>query len=188
MALVKWNRDSHFQRIKASYVDESIKLSEFENDMLIRMKFVFSLRLKNKFSRQQAVKKLVDEFSISLATAYRDYSSAAQLFGELDEVDTRGERMILREEYWFLYQQNIKNRDWPEAKRALDSYRELFDFTDRSGEVDPDKIAAHNYHIKISKKLEKIITEKLDDAVIDLNDLGVEDIDYEDVSEGSANK
>lgn len=183
MAIVKWNRDSHFQRIKAHYVDESVKLSEFETEMLARMKFVFSLRLKNKFSRQQAVKKCVDEFGVSLATAYRDYGAAAQLFGELDEVDTRGERMVLREEYWFLYQQNLKARDWPEAKRALDSYRELFDFTDRSGEVDPDKIAAHNYHIKISKRLEKIITEQVKDAVIDLNDLGAEEIDFEEVKD-----
>lgn len=183
MGIVKWNRDSHFNRIKAHYIDESIKLTDFENEFLNRMKFIFSLRLKNKYSRQQAVNKCVDEFGVSLATAYRDYGAASILFGELDEVDARGEKMVLREEYWFLYQQNIKARDWAEAKKTLDSYRELFDFTDRSGEVDPDKIAAHNYYIKISKRLEKIITDKVSDAVIDLNDLGVEDIDFEDVSD-----
>lgn len=182
--IVKFNKDSHFQRIKAHYIDESVSLTDFETEMLTRMKFVFSLRLKNKYSRQQAVKKCSDEFGVSLATAYRDYGAASNLYGELDDVDTRGEKMVLREEYWFLYQQNIKDRNWAEAKKTLDSYKDLFDFTDRSGDIDPDKIAAHNYYIKISKKLEKLITDKVSDGVIDLNSLGIEDIDYEDVGDG----
>src|SRR5690606_3273537 len=151
--IVKFKRDSHFQRIQAHYVDESIELSQLETEMLQRMKFVFSLRLKNVFSKQQAIQKCIDEFNVSRATAYRDYAAASLLFGELDDVDNRGERMILRERYWFLHQQNMKDRNWAEAKKALDSYRELFDFSDKSGEIEPDKIAAHNYYMKISKQL-----------------------------------
>lgn len=178
-SIVKFKRDSHFQRIQAHYIDESVKLTLFENEMLRRMKFVFSLRLKNKYSKQQAVKKCQDEFGVSLATAYRDYAASSLLFGELDEVDNRGERMILREEYWFLYQQCIKERNWDGAKKALDSYKELFDFSDRDGEIEPDKIAAHEYHIKISKADQLIIRKTLQSGVVDLNDINVEDADFE---------
>lgn len=182
-SIVKFNKDSHFQRIQASYVDDKIKLSEFEEQMLERMKFVFSLRLKNKYSKQQAVSKLESEYKVSRATAYRDYASASMLFGEIDDVDARGEKMVLREQYWYLYQQNIKERNWQEAKRALDSYRELFDFSDTSGDVDPDKIAKHVYNIKVSKKVEKALLNTLKDGVIDLNSFNpnAEDIDFEEV-------
>lgn len=185
-SIVKFKRDSHLQRIRAHYLDDKIQLSELEEDQLKRLKFVFSLRLNNKYSRQQAVKKCQDEFNVSAATAYRDYAAATYIFGELDDVDNRGERMVLREEYWFLYQQNLKERNWAEAKKALDSYRELFDFSDRDGEMEPDKIAAHNYYMKISKQLEKAILKTVDGGVINLNDVDVEDVDYKEVTdEGS---
>lgn len=181
--IVKFTRDSHLQRIRAHYLDEKIKLTDEEERQLARLKFVFSLRLNNKFSRQQAVKKCQDEFNVSPATAYRDYAAATYIFGELDDVDNRGERMILREEYWFLYQQNLKDRNWAEAKKALDSYRELFDFNAKDGEVEPDKIAAHNYLMKISKQLEKVVVQQVKGGVINLNDIDVEDVDYKEVTD-----
>lgn len=151
--------------------------------MLERMKYVFSLRLKNKYSKQQAVLKCKEEFSVSLATAYRDYAASTVLFGELDDVDNRGEKIILREEYWFLYQQLIKDRNWPEAKKVLDSYKDLFDFSDRDGEIEPDKIAAHSYYIKMSKQLERALSKTLNDGVINLNDMDVEDIEFKEVKD-----
>src|SRR5690625_7397425 len=81
-SIVKFNKDSHIQRIQASYVDDKIKLSEFEEQMLERMKFVFSLRLKNKYSKQQAVSKLESEYKVSRATAYRDYRSEERRVGK----------------------------------------------------------------------------------------------------------
>lgn len=182
-SIVKFTRDSHLQRIRAHYVDESLTLTAHEEDMLKRLKFVFALRLNNKYSRQQAVKKCQEEFDVSAATAYRDYAAATYVFGELDDVDNRGERMILREEYWFLYQQNIKDRNWAEAKKALDSYRELFDFSSKEGEIEPDKIAAHNYIIKMSKQLEKALLKTVEGGSIDLNNMDVEDVPYEEVKD-----
>lgn len=177
--IAKFNKDGHFQRIRAHYLDDKIVLTEFEEKKLERMKYIFSLRLKNKFSKQQAITKCEEEFGVSKATAYRDYAMSSTMFGELDEVNTKGERLILREEYWFLYQQLVKERNWPEAKRVLDSYKELFDFTDKDGVVEPDKIAAHEYHIKISKASAELIKNALDGPVIDLNNFGVEDAEIE---------
>lgn len=182
-SIVKFNRDSHFQRIRAHYLDEKITLTDFEQKKLERMKYIFSLRLKNKYSKQQAINKCSSEYDVSMATAYRDYSLAMAMFGELDEVDNRGERIFLREEYLFLYQQLIKDRNWPEAKKVLDSYRELFDFTDRDGEIEPDKIAAHSYYMKISKKLENALINTIAGGVINLNDIDVEDIDFKEVKD-----
>lgn len=177
--IVKFNKDGHFQKIRAHYLDDKVMLTDFESKKLERMKYIFSLRLKNKFSKQQAIQKCEDEFEVSKATAYRDYAMASVMFGELDEVDTKGEKLILREEYWFLYQQLLKDRNWSEAKRVLDSYKELFDFTDKDGKIEPDKIAAHEYHIKVSKENALIIKNSLQGGVIDLNNINVDDVEFD---------
>lgn len=181
--LIKFKKDSRFQRIQAHFLDDKIVLTAKEQELYHRMKFIFSLRLRNKYSKQQAVTKTIEEFGVSPATAYRDYAAACALYGDIDDVDTRGEKMVLREERWFLYQNAIKERNWEAANKILDSYERLFDFTDRSGDIEPDKIAAHTYHMKISKKMEKIILSKLEKGVIDLNNVGVEDIDFEEVKD-----
>lgn len=182
-SIVKFNKDSRFQRIQAHFLDDKIVLTDKENELYARMKFVFALRLRNKYSKQQAVNKTVEEFGVSPATAYRDYAAACALYGDLDDVDQRGEKMVLREERWFLYQNAIKERNWEAANKILDSYERLFDFTDKSGDIEPDKIASHIYHMKISKKLEKAVLKKLEKGVVDLNEVGVEDIDFEELTE-----
>lgn len=177
-SIVKFNKDGHLQRIKAHYLDETFQLSEFEKELLERLRFVFTLRLKNKFSRKQAVDKLVEEYKISQATAQRDYNSANELFGDLDVVDAKAEKLVLREEYWFLYQKLLTEGKWEAAEKVLNSYEKLIP-KEKLNEYEIDKISAHIYNIKMSKKGEKAFLKMAESGVADFNDFTVEDTEFE---------
>ena len=103
MELVKYTKDNAFQRIKAWYIDEnSVILSDLENEKKDRMIHIWSLRLNNKYSKNQVIQIVMRDHKVSQATAYRDYVLSQQLFGELDNVNIAAERMVLAESYWNL--------------------------------------------------------------------------------------
>lgn len=182
MEVVKYSKDSMLQQIKASYLDDNFKLSEEALKKKERLRHIFSLRLKNKYSRHQAVELIQKEYGVAQSTAYRDYNWAMQLFGDLDKTDKNAERMIVADAYWQLYQMALKERNIEQARKALDSYKSLFNFGEDDVVIDPNKIQAHEYHIHLSREGNKILRETLSKGVIDLNSYGVEDVEHEDVS------
>lgn len=109
MSLMKFKKDSSFQRIKASYLDEtSVELTAKELEKKKRMSHAWGLRLNNKYSAHQTIQILMREYSISQATAYREYNMAMQIFGDLDETSIAAERLILKEALWNAYQKAVK--------------------------------------------------------------------------------
>lgn len=182
MEVVKYSKDSMFQQIKASYLDDDFKLTPEAEQKKERLRHIFALRLKNKYSRHQAVELIQKEYGVAQSTAYRDYNWAMQLFGDLDKTDKNAERMIVADAYWQLYQMSLKEKNIEQARKALDSYKSLFNFDDNDVEIDPNKIQAHEYHIHLSREGNKILRETLSKGVIDLNSYGVEDVEHEDVS------
>ena len=187
--IVKFNKDSSLQRVRASFLDESISLTPKEIDTKEKCRFIFTLRLKNKYSRSQAIEMFIREFStpevsVSQATAYRLYNKAMFIYGELDETDARAERMILREHYFNLYQMALKDKEIELAKKILDSYRELFDFNIDENELDPGKLKAHEYHIKVDRQTLKLMKEQLSKGSVDFNKYpNIEDVDFKDVTD-----
>jgi hypothetical protein len=188
--IVKFNKDSSLQRIRASFLDDTISLTPKEEDTKEKCRYVFTLRLKNKYSRSQAIEMLTKEYAqsenkVSVATAYRIYNKAMFIYGELDDTDARAERMILREHYFNLYQLALKDKEIELAKKILDSYRELFNFDIDDNELDPGKLKAHEYHIKIPRDVIKQMREQLKTGVVDFNSYpDVEDIDFKEVKDG----
>jgi hypothetical protein len=188
--IVKLNKDSSLQRIRASFLDDTISLTPKEEDTKEKCRYVFTLRLKNKYSRSQAIEMLTKEYAqsenkVSVATAYRIYNKAMFIYGELDDTDARAERMILREHYFNLYQLALKDKEIELAKKILDSYRELFNFDIDDNELDPGKLKAHEYHIKIPRDVIKQMREQLKTGVVDFNSYpDVEDIDFKEVKDG----
>ncbi|CAA0156959.1 hypothetical protein [Tenacibaculum maritimum] len=182
MDVVKFSKDSMFQQIKASFLDDSFELTPIAEEKKKRMRHAFAMRLKNKMTRHQAIEKLQKEYGISQSTAYRDYNWAMQIFGDLDATDKNAERMIIADAYWQLYQMSLADRNIEQARKALDSYKSLFNFDDNEIQIDPNKIQAHEYHIHLSREGNKILRETLSKGVVDFNSVA-EYVDFEDVTD-----
>lgn len=183
MELTKFSKDSLYQRISASYIDENFQLLPAEEAVKTRLRHIHGLRLSNKYSKHQAIQIHIREMGVSQATAYRDYSWAMQIFGDIEKSDLQAERLILAERYWELYQRALKKDELEQARRALDSYKSLFNFDKEEKEINFEKITANEYHIKMSRKSAKMLRAALASGVVDFNDLPATDTDYEDITD-----
>lgn len=183
MELTKFSKDSLYQRISASYIDENFQLLPAEEAVKTRLRHIHGLRLSNKYSKHQAIQIHIREMGVSQATAYRDYSWAMQIFGDIEKSDLQAERLILAERYWELYQRALKKDELEQARRALDSYKSLFNFDKEEKEINFEKITANEYHIRMSRKSAKMLRAALASGVVDFNDLPATDTDYEDITD-----
>lgn len=183
MELTKFSKDSLYQRISASYIDENFQLLPAEEAVKTRLRHIHGLRLSNKYSKHQAIQIHIREMGVSQATAYRDYSWAMQIFGDIEKSDLQAERLILAERYWELYQRALKKDELEQARRALDSYKSLFNFDKEEKEINFEKITANEYHIRMSRKSAKMLRAALSSGVVDFNSLPATDTDYEDITD-----
>ena len=183
MELTKFSKDSLYQRISASYIDENFQLLPAEEAVKTRLRHIHGLRLSNKYSKHQAIQIHIREMGVSQATAYRDYSWAMQIFGDIEKSDLQAERLILAERYWELYQRALKKDELEQARRALDSYKSLFNFDKEEREINFEKITANEYHIRMSRKSAKMLRAALTSGVVDFNNLPATDTDYEDITD-----
>jgi len=181
---VKFDKETHFDRIKASFIDDKIILSDKELKLKRRWMTAFSLMRDKIYSSGQAAKYLHKTENISIAQAYRDVNNALALFGDIHTVNTEGVKIILREAYWRLYQMAVKDGNLDQQRKALDSYKELFDF-DRNldDEKLAEKIEAHIYKITVPRDVAKALREQLNKGVIDFNQYPSEDVEYEEISD-----
>lgn len=183
MELTKFSKDSLYQRISASYIDENFQLLPAEEAVKTRLRHIHGLRLSNKYSKHQAIQIHIREMGVSQATAYRDYSWAMQIFGDIEKSDLQAERLILAERYWELYQRALKKDELEQARRALDSYKSLFNFDKEEKEINFEKITANEYHIRMSRKSAKMLRAALASGVVDFNSLPATDTEYEDITD-----
>lgn len=191
MEIVKYARNQAFLKIKAWYLtennddipeDKRVTLSEKENAHKDRLVHMWSLRLNNKYSRTQVIQITMREHKVSQATAYRDYVLAMQLFGDLDQVNLAAERMILAESYWNLYQMALKKGNENGARKALDSYKGLFNWEDNEQVVDPRKLEASVYKMNLPRGAAKILNQMMESGSVDFN-LSAEDAEWREVDD-----
>lgn len=184
MDVVKYSRDSTFQRIKAWYIDQtSTELSVEEIKKKERLVHLWSLRLNNKYSRHQVIQIAMRDHGVSQATAYREYVQSQQLFGDIDATNIAAERMVLAEAYWNLYQMALKKGNEDSARKALDSYKSLFPFGDTTQKIDPNKLAASVYKLVLPRGTGKILTKMFEEGSVDFNSLDYEDAEWSDSSD-----
>lgn len=182
MDIVKYTKDNAFTNIKAWYIDEkSVTLSPNEEKRKDRMKHIWALRSDNKYSRRQTIKIIMRDYDVSQPTAYRDYLMSMELFGSIEQVDIAAERMILAEGYWNLYQMAMKKGQEETALKALSKYQSLFNFNDTGDKVDPRKLEASNYIMKLPRNANKLITHLLNAGVVDFNSIGAEDVEFKEI-------
>jgi hypothetical protein len=183
MQITKYETDNMFVRIKASYINEdSVVLSPKEQDKKERLVKIWGLRLNNKYSPHQVVEIIIRDYKVSRATAYRDYHWAMELFGDIDKTNKAAQKMVLAESYWNIYQMSLKKDNLEQARKALDSYRGLFNFDEDENGMDPDKIKAHEYHIRVPRRLFKGFDKMFQEGVSDFNDFEIEEADFVEMS------
>ena len=182
MEVIKYDKEGTYQRIKASHLDESITLSPTEARIKERLRHLYGLRLSG-YAKHQALQIHCQEMNVSEATAYRDYAYAMLIYGELDRADRNAERVVLAERYWDLYQRALKANDLEQARKALDSYKSLFNFDAEEQQIDLEKIQAHIYNIRLGRDVRKILHKTIGTGVVDFNALTAEDVDFEEIKE-----
>lgn len=184
MDIVKYSRDSSFQRIKAWYIDHtSVKLSEKEIQKKDTLVHIWGLRINNKFSKNQVIQIAMRDYNLSQPTAYRYYSLSQQLFGELDAVNLEAERIVLAESYWNIYQRCINSENFDAARKALDSYKSLFPFGDNSQKIDPKKLEASVYKLILPRGTGKILSKMVESGSVDFNSLDYTDAEWSNVDD-----
>lgn len=182
MDIVKFTKDSIFQKIKAWYIDESsVDLTPKELERKERLEHVWSLRKNNKYSPAQAVQILKKNHPISMSTAYRDYAMAMNIFGDLDQVNIAAERMILAESYWNLYQMALKKGNEETARKCLDSYKSLFNFADTEQKIDPKKLEASVYKLNLPRGAKNMLEAMFQTGVADFNNITAQDVSWKEV-------
>lgn len=184
MQLVKFNQDTSLQKIKASFLDDTQELTPKQLEVKERIRFAFTLRLKNRYSPNQAVELLHKEYGCSQATAYRLYNKAMYVFGEIDQTDLKAEKKIIQEHKWNLYQLALKDRNVELANKILEEYHKMFDFSEKEA-GEEGKLKAHQYNVVINKATKKIIDTQLGNTGgLDFNSFpDIEDITFKEVTE-----
>lgn len=177
-ALIK-KTDTHFEAILASYMDDSITLTDFQKKMKERIKSAFTYML-NWRSRQQVAKLLIENFDISTATAYRDISMALRIYGDVNKADKEGMRFILIEYNHNLMQMAAKEKNLEVMGKCIDRSMKLVDFDKEDNLVNLEKLANMDIEIKLSKSSEKALQGMMNQGVVDLNNFEIEDVEYED--------
>lgn len=184
MSLVRFSKDSTFQRIKGSFLDENaVVLTPKEQEKKARMMQVWGLRINNKYSTHQAIQIIIREHNISQATAYREYNMAMEIFGNLDASNVAAERLILKESLWNAYQKAVKAGNLELEIKALKEYKDLARLDADENAIDPDKLQAHQYHIKIPRWVYKKLDAMVQTTGFDFNDIDTEDIDYQEIED-----
>ena len=90
---------------------------------------------------------------------------------------------MLKEAFWNEYQKAVKAGNGDLAVKALKEYRELFNFDENENQIDPNKIQAHEYNIKMPRRIYKMMDKEFAYGVVDFNNLEIEDAEFREVEE-----
>lgn len=185
MSLVNLKNDTPLQQIKRSFLDDRVTLSPSQLEKKNRIRFVQACRIKKHYSKGQTLELLQKEYDISQATAYRIYKESEYIIGDIDAVDLKAEKSILREQYHAIYQLCLKKKDYKTAIAALNEKRALFDFDSINDTgLEDGKLKSHVYKVVIDRETKKQLKAQFDLGVLDLNDFpDIEDADYREVED-----
>lgn len=174
--------DSTFDKILAHYINpEHFPLSDTNTDILNRLNEVFALRL-NHFSSQQIVNKWVNEKGISQAQAYIDIRNSEKLFGNVLKADKEGSRAILLEHTRDFLKRCKQKGDRNNEGKALKLLGDLGGLANEDNpDFNPEKFENMEIHVNVNKDVQARLLEMLSGGSVDLNNLNVTDIDFEEL-------
>ena len=174
--------DSTFDKILAHYIDpEHFPLSDTNTDILNRLNEVFALRL-NHFSPRQIVTKWEREKGISQAQAYNDIRNSEKLFGNILKADVEGSRVVWMEYTRDYLKRCIQKGDRSNESKALKMLAEYGDLANKDNpEFNPEKFENMEIHVNVNKEVQARLLEMLSGGSVDLNNLNVTDIEFEEL-------
>ncbi len=186
--------DSTFDKIWSFYKSpDKIKLTPKQEEIKDRWLSIFSLRL-NFHSRLQAINAYIDQWKqkeivISQSQAYKDYSNAMRLFGDVHKADRQASLVILAEYAHKNLLMAFKQKNPIAVSAALTKYEKYLEI---------DRIDAINFNpAKLEDKPDKFsvppiileaIAKMLDTGVVDFNNLDMEDVSFQEVEENGKEK
>jgi len=175
--------DSTFDKILAHYINpEFFPLSETNTEILNRLNEVFALRL-NHFSSQQIVTKLVKDRGISQAQAYLDIRNSEKLFGNVLKADKEGSRALFIEHVRDSLKRCIQKGDRNNEQKALKLLGEFGALKNEDNlEFNPEKFENMEIHVNVNKDVQARLLEMLASGSVDLNNLNVTDIPFEELN------
>lgn len=189
MEISKFGRDSMFQRIKASYLNDEVQLTPGDILKRERLEKIYSMRCNGKYSRFQTLQKIMSDFTtedgkpVSRATAYRDYAWSMAIFGDVDQLDKAVEKMILAERYLDIATRARKKRNLEAEIKALNSYEKVLELDKNQSMADLLKFKSVDITLRISPKQKKAVDRFFQLGVADFNDFDAEDIEYDEVND-----
>lgn len=184
--------DRHFENVLAYYMDDSApeeerlaKLSDTDKELKKRWEAAFTSLLEFR-SPEDAVKRLMNLFGVSKATAYRDVQRCEMLFGSFKNFNKEAWRYISIERKHKLYQMAIKEKDFELAYKIDKEVDKLLGLHEEDSPIDLEKIKAQNYDIIMSLKQERLVKQIMNQqknkGVVDMN-VGAVDIDFEELKD-----
>ena len=189
MEILRLGKESMFQRIKASYIDETFELKPNEIAKKERLEKIWGLRINKKYSAHETIKIIMRDFktdegkAVSRATAYRDYSWSMAIFGDIDQLNKAAEKMLLAESYWNEYQKAVNKDNGDLAIKALNSYERLMGFDKTESLAELLKYKSVDITLRVSPKQRKAVDKFFAIGVADFNQFDAEDVDFEELNE-----
>jgi hypothetical protein len=180
--------DTHFENILAFYLDDKRSdedklkhLSEIERDMKNRWETAWISMLEFR-SREDCVKKLVQLFGVSKATAYRDVQRTEMLFGSFKKFDKEAQRYIQIERKHKLLQLALKDKNLELAHKIDTQIDKLLGLDKEDSPVNLEKLQSQDYEMVMSKKQEKLIRMIFKNGQSNVNmNVDAVEVDFEDL-------
>ena len=182
---------THFENILAYFLDDRSEedrmalLSDHEKELKTRWETAHISMIEFR-STEDTVKKLVNLYGISKATAYRDVQNTEMLFGSFKSYDRDAWRYISIERKHKLYQLALKDKNLELAYKIDKEIDEIIGLDKEDPLVNLEKIESNDYEITFSKKQELLIKQIFKNGPqgqgsVDMNVANTIDIDFTEI-------
>lgn len=157
------SKDTHFENVLAYYLDDKssekkklARLSDFEIDLKKRWEAAFQMMLEFR-STEDTVKKIVEVFGVSKATAYRDVKRTEMLFGSFKRFDREAWRYIQIERKHKYLQLALKEKNLEMVYKFDAAIDKLLGLDKEESPINLEKIASNSYDIIMSDKQARLV-------------------------------
>ena len=172
--LVLQESNTSLDKIRASYTDTTIKLSDKNETIKKRWVSAHSLRL-NWHSKEQTAIKQMELFGLSKAQAYRDVNNAEKLFGSVSKSNKDGLRVIHYEYAHKCFQMAVKNKDLNAQHKFLELMDRFGGGTETDINFNPEKLENKQDKFSVPREVAEAIVQQLKTGSLDFNNLEIED-------------
>lgn len=176
-------KDNTTESIIAHYMDErAIKLTPVQNKKRQMCEAAFTMMIGHD-SITKVVQKLQGLYKIDKSTAYRIIHMSEAIFGNVKKFNKDAWRFIQVERKRRLITELTKQNRWDLVVKLEEQIDKIIGFDKDDLSFDPDKIKSQTYEINISDVMKRALMKAIGKGPIDMNNLEVEDIPHEELTD-----